>query len=427
MLKILVRFVIFVFVIGLSLYIGVQWKLTQDLDYLVAKSGYGARFSYGNSSISPTGEISINDIQISIPSEEIKITVNQVKYAAGSILDMAFIRSQLKKNEFPKALSLKVKEAIIPLTPRLIELLTEGEVRTTWDAVNASACGKVKKIGLQEYVEMGYDYFVFSTDMKFKQDYYSGNLKGYGWIDVEETSHTEFQLNLAGFYEYLINADNKSPSPHLEFLDLKIRDQGYNRHRNEFCGLKAESSSEDYIDEHIKTVAQKLNSVDIKMTLSGENAYRQLLQPNSQIHIQMKPQVSFTFADFGYYDEAEIRELLGLTLEVDQQLYTNIFNNWGLDRFNNIEIREVTTKSEQVKNRYFENVIVRRNYYEEDKKDIEKFINAEIKIVKLDGKSLKGVLQRNEKNQLIIIRSTQGGSVATVIKSEDLKEFYVYR
>ena len=89
MLKILIRLLIFVFFIGLSLYVGVQWKLSQDLDYLVSKTGYGARFTYGSSSISPTGEITINDIVISIPSEEIKITIQQAKYKAGSILDMA--------------------------------------------------------------------------------------------------------------------------------------------------------------------------------------------------------------------------------------------------------------------------------------------------------------------------------------------------
>lgn len=427
MLRILIRLIVFAFFIGLSLYIGVQWKLSQDLDYLVSQTGYGAKFSYSSSSISVTGEITINDIKINIPTEEVKISVNQLKYSAGSILDMAFIRTQLGKNEFPKTLSLKIKEAIIPLSPRLVELFVQNENRTTWDAVNASACGKVKKIGLQEYVEMGYDYLVLSSEMQFKEDYYSGNLKGHGWLDIEETSHIEFQFDLAGFYEYLTQKDIKTTAPNLEFLDLVIIDKGYNRHRNEFCSLKAGNTSENYVTEHVKTVSQKLNSVGIKMTLSGENAYQLLMQPDSQFHLQIKPEVSFTFADFGYYDEREIRDLLGLTIEVNQQLFSNIFNSWGLDRFNKIEVREITTKSEQTKNRFFENIIVHRSFHPENKKDIDNFINAEIKVVKIDGKTIQGVLQRNEKNRLIIIRQTQGGTITSEISGNQIKEFYVYR
>jgi len=427
MLRILIRFVVFAFFISLSLYVGVQWKLSQDLDYLVSQSGYGARFTYGSSSISPTGEITINDIKVNIPSEEIKITINQLKYSAGSILDMAFIRTQMGKNEFPKKLSLKIKEAIIPLSPRLVEIFTKDDVRNTWDAVNASACGKVKKIGLQEYVEMGYDYLVLSTELQFKEDYYSGNLKGYGWIDIEQTNRTEFQLDLAGFYEYLTQSDIKASPPSLDYLDLTIVDQGYNRHRNEFCSLKAGNESEDYVREHVKTVVQKLDSVDIKMTLSGASAYELLMKPNSQLHIEFKPEVSFTFADFGYYDEREIRDLLGLTVEINQQLYSNLVNNWALDRFNRIETREITTKSEQTKNRFFENIIVHRSFHLEDKKSMEEFINFEIKVVKLDGKSIQGVLQQNEKQQLVIIRQINGGTISSVINAKQVKEFFVYR
>ncbi len=427
MLKILIRFAIFAFFIGISLYIGVQWKLSQDLDYFVSHSSYGAKFKYGSSSISPTGEITINDIKINIPTAETKITIKQLKYSAGSILDMAFIRTQLGKNEFPKILSLKVKEAIIPLSPRLVELLSKGEKINTWDAVNSSACGNVKKIGLHEYVEMGYNYLVLSSESQFKEDYYSGNLKGNGWIDIEQTNRTEFQLDLAGFYEYISQDDVKKEPPSLEFLDLTIVDQGYNRHRNEFCSLKTNSKSDDYIREHVKTVAQKLDSVDIKMTLSGVNAYQLLMQPNSKLHLQFKPEFSFTFADFGYYDEREIRELLGLTIEVNQQLYSNLFNNWALDRFNKIETREITTKTEQSKNRFFENVIVRRSFHQEDKKLMNKFINAKIKVEKLDGENILGVLQRNEKQQLVIERRISGGTVASVIEPHQVKKFFVYR
>ncbi len=308
-----------------------------------------------------------------------------------------------------------------------MELLTKDDVRTTWDAVNASACGKVKKIGLKEYVEMGYDYLVLSTEVQFKEDYYSGNLKGYGWIDIEQTSRIEFQLDLAGFYEYLTQSDAKISPPSLDYLDITIVDQGYNRHRNEFCSLKAGNESEDYIREHVETVAQKLDSVGMKMTLSGKSAYKLLMEPNSELHLQFKPEVSFTFTDFGYYDERETRELLGLTVEINQQLYSNLVDNWALDRFNRIETREIATKSEQTKNRFFENIIVRRNFHLEDKNSMNNFINSKIKVVKLDGKNIEGVLQKNENQDLVIVRNINGGTISTVINVKQIKEFSVYR
>ncbi|MFT6732620.1 MAG: hypothetical protein ACJAS9_000802 [Polaribacter sp.] len=56
-----------------------------------------------------------------------------------------------------------------------------------------------------------------------------------------------------------------------------------------------------------------------------------------------------------------------------------------------------------------------------------KFINSEIKIVKLDGKSIQGVLQKNDEKKLVIDRKIDVGTITTMVKPKQIREFFVYR
>jgi hypothetical protein len=417
---------IFAVAIGVSLYIGVQWKLNEDLKYLSSKYSGDVRFEYGSAALSLAGTVIVTDIDLFFPKQNIKMSINELKYSAGSIFEMAFLRQQSDRTDFPDTLYLSIKEAIIPLEPSLVKLIASADSRTTWDAINASACGKIKQLGLNEYFSMGYDYIVFSSEANFRQDGLSGNLLGEGWIDVEETSKLDYQFNISGLFNNSRDVQLKGPTPVIEQLMFDLVDQGYNRHRNEFCSLKAGIKTEEYIVQHIKTIKQKLASVGIKMTLAGQRAYKNYLQPNSELQISLNPQVSFTFADFGYYDEQEIRDLLDLELKINQQIITRVFNNWALDKFDKIVINDNSSVDSSIEKR-FETVIIHRAFRREPVNNATNFTDFEVKVVRLNGKEIIGKLKGIKKQRLHIAKSMEGGIVEVSLPIGEIRDFYVYR
>ncbi len=427
MYRFLVRLVVFTFIIGLSLYLGVQWKLKEDLRHITSVFGPIVTIEYQNSAMLLTGTVVVTDIELHFRQQDIDISIDKIEYSSGSILDMAFLRGQLNSKEYPDKLNLVIHEAVIPLTPSLVKFIGSAEQDSVWNALNASACGKVRHLGINEYFSMGYDYLVFSAESQFHRDDYSGNLVGEGWLDVEETTKFNYQFDVAGVYERDTDPLRRDTTPSVEFFEMNIEDKGYNRHRNEFCASKSNLSSEQFIEQHVKTIAEKLNSVGIKMTLTGQRFYRDSMLPDSLLRLSIRPQVSFTMADFGYYDEQELRKILGLELEINKQIVTGVFNNWALDKFEKIDIRDDSEQEAAAKQKRFENIIIKRNYRRETLQTVKNYLNYKVKVVRNDGKIFEGNLTQINNDRYYISMPVQSGTVEVRIESKLIEEIFVYR
>ncbi len=427
MVRFLIRLVIYAFVIGLSLYIGVQWKLKEDLKHFGSKLKPYAQFDYQSSAMSLAGTIILTDISLHFQQQDITITIDKIEYSSGSILDMAFFRSQLDSQKYPEQMTLKIQEAVIPLTPPLVKYISSAEQGSIWSALNATACGKIKHIGINQYFSMGYDYIVFSSESEFRRDEYSGNLVGSGWMDIEETSKLSFQLNLAGFYQSVNGPLTHQQTPTLEAFTLDIQDNGYNRHRNEYCASRSGQETVEYIEQHVKMVSQKLNTVGIKMTLAGKRHYSDFLQPSSLLHLSVQPSVSFSFNDFGYYDEQQLRKLLGLRLQINHKTVATLFNHWRLDRFNQIVMSDLSDNTEASNKPRYETVFIKRVFQKQALSSVEKFINEKIRVIRNDGKKFEGKLTEIKNNKLLVAMAVEGGIVKVPVEIKTIDEFFVYQ
>jgi len=426
MLRFLIRLAIFAIVIGSSLYLGAQWKLKEDLQYFANKLKPFAQFEYENSALTLAGTIIVTDVRLHFQQQDIKLSIDKVEYSSGAIFDMVFFRKLLDNRQTPQQMRLKMEEAVIPLTPSLVKYISSLEQGSTWNALNALACGKISHIGINQYFSMGYDYIVFSTESILSQDKYSGNLIGSGWLDIEETARFSYDLNLAGFYQSRDTAVNDRKTPTLEQLTLEVQDTGYNGHRNNYCASRSGLGGDKYLEQHVEQVSQKLKSVGIQMTLAGKRLYTEFRQPESILQLSITPSVSFSFADFGYYDEPELRDLLGIKLTVNHQTAATIFNGWALDRFKQIVVREPVDETENGNQARYETVFIKREFQKQPVSSAEKFINEKVRVIRSDGKIFEGKLSEIKNNKLYITMPLQGGTVKVAVEIKLMKEFWVY-
>ena len=426
MYRFVARLTIFAFIMSLSLYIGAQWKVSEDLDYIKEQLAPIAQFEYESSFINLKGQVVIGGINFYIPSNDINISINRMMVSTGSIFKMVFLRREFNDNFVSKNFSYSLDDVVIPLTPSLVKFITDNEEISLWNVLDASACGNVKKIGFKEYFSMGYDYLVFSTEGEFTQDSYSGNMLGNGWFDIEETTRLDYRFNIAHVYENLDEEYVDSPAPSIEELSLRLEDKGYNRRKAEYCSIKSEVSSEEFIEQHIKTISDYLKSVNIKLMPSGRRIYQQYIQPSSVVEVTIQPQTSFSFKGFGYYDEQELRELMGLDFKVNGQTSQRIFEGWSLDKFNQIIVKK-DSQSGNSANKRFEIITIKRRYEQEPLDRADRFIDQQVKIVRDDGVEYIGMLRRTEPNKIYIDKSIEGGIVQLGIERRQVAGFYVYR
>jgi len=427
MYRFIVRTIIFIFVMSLSLYIGAHWKLSEDLKYIKKQLSPMTQFDYENSSLTLDGKVVVSGINLYFRAQDINVTVNRIKFSSGSIFRMAFLRDIFDEDFSSSDFYLNIDGAVIPLTPSLVKYISETEQPSILDNLEASACGSVKRIGFKEYFSMGYDYVVFSTEGRFHQDSYNGNLLGHGWLDIEETSKIDYQIDIANVFAEQDKLSPNLEAGNLEKLKLRIEDKGFNRHKNEFCGIKSNQTAEQFIEKHVKEIAQHLAAAGIKMTPSGKRIYKEFIQPSSIVELSIQPESSFSFNDFGYYDEKELRSLLGLSFTVNGQTTEQIFNGWSLDKFNQIDTRAGKVQEEPITNKRYELITIKRSFELEDVSKANLFIDQEVKAVRDDGKEYVGKLRRIENEKLYIAMAIQGGVVQASLDRSRVASFYVYR
>jgi len=411
MLRLLLRLFIFAVVISLSLYIGVQWKLKQDLEEIDKQLGPSIKFDFASSAMTLTGQVIVGGVEIRLSNPKINISVNKVRLNTGSIFSMAFLSSQFEEKAVPENFSLILDEVVIPLTPELVKLLSAIEQPDSWSTMSAVGCGKVKNLGLSQYFAMGYDYLVFSSETRYGKDSYSGNLVGTSQWSIEETSDFKVDFNIAGFFESLDKQAVRPVTPSIESMNIEVSDRGYNRHRNEYCGLKSEQRPEVYLGNHVKAVKQKFEQAGIKITPTGIRFYTEYLQPNSRLNINIKPQPSFSMADFGFYDESEIRGILGLDLILNGKNVGVLFNGWSHDKYSQIMFIDPSVDDEGEQNKRFETVIVKRSFKSVDVAQLPQNIGEQARITQTDGQEHIGQIIKVEDQRVYIATPRDGGTI----------------
>ena len=427
MYRLFIRLFIFVVIVSLSLYIGVQWKLKQDLAKINDNLGPAVDFTYESSALSLTGNIILGGVDFYFQQQDINIAVNRLEYSSGSIFTTAFVASQFKQKELPEYLKISLDEVVVRLTPSLVETIAVLEQPSRWNSMAAAACGKIKSIGFNQYFAMGYDYLVFSTDFELDRDSYNGNLLATGTLEIEETSNIQYTLDVANVYESLLGEYDIPRIPVIESMNVRIKDTGYNRHWSEYCALKSNSSVSIFVEQHVRSVKESFQSVGIKMTPSGSRAYRDYLQSDSMTEITVEPQTSFSMADFGFYDESELRDILNLKLSINGKNIGTIFDNWSSDKLSQISFVNNSDEENVYHKKRFETVIVRRQYEQESIEKMAGFLGLPVRITKNDGRVYVGELAKKEANKVYIDTQRSGGIVQISVNLAQVKQLEVLR
>lgn len=426
MLRLIIRTIIFIIAIGLSLFIGVQWKLDQDLAKISERWRNSIELTYQNARVTVSGDVVVNGVGLYFKEHDIYMSADVVRYSSDSILDAAFLYNHSRSKALPRRSKLSVNNAVIPLTPSLVELINQKQPPSIWTGLLATACGKVRKLGVAQYFSLGYDNASFSSDLSIEQEPVSGNLLASGWMDIENTALIEFKFNAANVYAIEESTSNTLPSS-LDAIELNIEDRGFNARRNEFCSLKQSVETDTFVTQHVEQVKKLFSSVGIKMLPSGRRAYTELMQPATKLRLSALPSASFSISDFGFYDEKELRSILNLELSLNNQPVNAIFEGWALDKVEQINLNQYYQDDDSGLAKRFETIVIKRSYQPESVDKIDDFIGQSVKIIRQDGREYIGKLIESDGSGLKISMPLNGGTVQVSVMRSQITQFYVYR
>ena len=119
-----------------------------------------------------------------------------------------------------------------------------------------------------------------------------------------------------------------SPAPKLSKLNVVVRDQGFNRRRNNYCAAKAGKTVDAYITEHVRLLEDRLRANGIYPGQGLLEAYRQYLADGGRLAITASPAAPIEPTELQFYKPGDAVKLAGLTLAVNDQPVSDLSVNW---------------------------------------------------------------------------------------------------
>jgi hypothetical protein len=407
-----------------GLYLLAQARLKSNLETFTANLGEGIEVEYESATLTLAGSVLIEKGTLNIPDQNIYMSVDEIEFSLGNLSDTLFSQVNNNLTSLPERIYFRYDNAKVMLTSSFIDLVASIEEPEIFSRLEALGCGNKMHLGIRDYSAMGYEDFASSGELTIEKKDVVGSLishlSGYGWSDNYLFARVDFTFDIGNVLNDFSELSKLELLPTIEYLTLNFKDKGYNQLKNDYCARQEKLSVEKYIENHISLLSNTLMSGDLFMTSEIQSSYRELLQPGTQIDISIKPKSSFNMKDILYYQEDNLREVLGLKIKLNHFELPPIFSDWTLDKFNDVKVLspKVIAEKKRIK------IIKYHLMHVEQAND---YVNSQVKIIKTNGEIFVGVLVGVEVDNLRLNILYQEGNAEIPFEKDRIKQFYVYQ
>ena len=409
--------------ITFSFYFFMQWKFKANIDQAIANSGDSIDISYDSAKLSLGGNALIEGGRLYVPALNIQMTFDEVEYGVGSLFELLFPKATDDNFALPDHLYLKLTNFNLPLTTSLVSMIKQTEQPDNLSALQASGCGQKMQLGIDEYLAMGYSNINLSGSFSLNKESVVGDviskLSGESAFDVENMTRFSSSFELSNIVSDLTQYSDLALVPTIDSVSMDITDLGYNQRKNAYCAAQEGVSIDEYIDNHILLVGDALKTAKLNMTDDIKRTYRELLQPGSTVHLSMEPPLGYSFDNISHYNEKDLREALGLKIQVNNFDLPRIFDGWQLKKFDKVVV--LTPKQIEKKNQ-----VKVFKYYAKPLVNAKRYINKKVKVITTDNVTFEGVLKSVDKKSLRVSVLRDRGSSEGAISKKRIKSFYAY-
>ncbi len=437
MLRILIRFFIFVALMVGGAFFFAQWKLKDELKTFSNQVRPFMDFNYDSASLNLDGEIKINGIGMYIQSVGAHVEIRELKLFAGNLYQLAFMQTGLQSKKLPEKTYIKFKDVLLPFDSKLLVELNRNMETTSIDVLETAFCGPVERFGLDEYAAMGYSFLSFSGDMQYLLDKYDGSLGLSGSFDIEDVYYTDFNLKVSGvlswyeeFTQQMSGKRNSSEmyiTPDISSLEVNIKDQGFHLRKAEYCS-RLEESKTDYYSGHVDEIESKLADVGMAVPEELKLFYRESIQPDSRVKWSLQPKINFEIKNIADYDYLQFVESSGLKVWVNDKPVNLITEGWSLEK-----ISKIKKQAQQLKDQSalpppsYQFTIVPQSFQKISLNSIDKYLQYRVKVKRDDGQIFEGRLTKLSRDKIWIMTHNKNGKLTLPFNRSEINTVEVYK
>ncbi|MFD1259417.1 hypothetical protein [Entomomonas asaccharolytica] len=271
-------------------------------------------FNYSGVSTSLQGSSSIDNITISYAGQSIKI--EKIELKSKNIVELLGLIFKNWGSKIPNQIALRIQGITVHSTALLNNKQIADSFRYPFDI----PCGKVKKIGLVEYMDIGYQTFVFDIDLAY-QKISARRIKAS--FDLNTRNASKFSSSFYGDASLLnpmVASDQKKNA--IPEFEMHWSEDVFTKKLYNYCAQKENKSLDQYIADLPPFSKKEIDQASVDLfgfTLNDEivNAINEYIKNPKEFYIATKPKGPVTLEELKAMNEQVALELVHPSLRIN--------------------------------------------------------------------------------------------------------------
>jgi len=401
--------------------VGVWYQTKRMLDEFKQATELELAFSHGWIVPSLSGEVTINNVVITLFRLRDPIPIGQVKLSFGSLTDMLEYLSPWALTEelkVPDSVELYINNAQIPLTDNWKNFVAEEQPGGNLFGL---ACGDINSIGVDEMRGMEYGTLTVNQQIGYDFDRREGLLRLTFDTHIEGIQHSSGVLELQGLtWPPALDA----ALPRLKKFRFLHEDLSYMKRLMFLCGKRANLDEPGFINATINKTKNLLNQAGIKLSPSLLNAYKIYLKGDGIVEILLFPTEPLDIGTLPFLPAEELAQSLGFSLQLNRITIPDAAFSADIEKlvaFLDPPEPEIVVEVKP------EVVVVEPSLQPVEVDELKYYVGSHAQITQHTGKVISGTLKNVDDFQLTLERQVQRGVVSFQIKRKNIQEALVLR
>lgn len=285
-------------VVGFKFYLEYRYK--QELDKLIQGASLFADISYQGLTVGFDGSVDLQGLAVVPNGSFDTFSVKSIKASGVDLLFHLNGKSQIKKGEFPKFLTLAVKQASFPASV-YEQNYAKQECKNAW--------------GTNLYSAAGYDEVIMDGRMEFDlSDPFAARFN-FGGSDQISNSNFSMDFNLR---EANLASLSSQTMPVQTVTYRYSLEEGAAQDIIQHCADKFKITPEDFVEKVVKSRKFMVNSFQLDLGGAARNAIAEFFQGGKELSINATPSDRLKNVNFASTaSPAQIIRMLNLSVSLD--------------------------------------------------------------------------------------------------------------
>lgn len=283
--------------------------------------------SYGGITSSFDGRVGLENLTIRVPALRDSVRVEHAQLKFNGLGELLRFKESLAEGKFPEQMALNLKGLALdvhgPFMQQLYDAPTE---RSVFTAMSEVSCGKVRFIGTNELLDMGYRTFETDAELSYRFLPESKTVHFSMSSDTRDMGEMKVSMALANMSDN--PGDIRAHPPELSLVTFELNDNQYQRKVQEYCAGKLSMTSEAYLKTALEQFDKAMRSQRIALDAPVLEAYGRYLKDPQSLRLELNPNEGLSWDSLQFFEPKEVVNMVHPTLLINQELVTPIGFAW---------------------------------------------------------------------------------------------------